>query len=392
MSIICLHNAKVFTGIATIESGSVLIKDGLVYDVVSEARLSKLDLPSDMKVIEMNGGIVAPGFIDTHVHGAGGFDTAHGTKEDFLGISDYLVRSGVTSFCPTMYPQKAQQMISSIQAGVSTMGEEKGARIHGLHLEGPFISCKQLGVQRPETVQDVDIDFMKEVYRIAGNAVSIMTVAPELKHMRELAQYCVSQGTILSAGHSDATYENMIEGMQSGILHCTHMFNAMRKLHHRDPGLVGAILIHDEFTCEVIADGVHVHPALVKMLMRDKDSTKLILVTDALAPTGLEKGAKMVANGEEVYLGDDGIFHRVKDDVIAGSALTLDRAVRNMISWGARPHLALRMAAGNPATLLRKNTETGYLLPFLRADIVTLDETMRVTRTFVGGELKYEAL
>lgn len=392
MSMICLHNAKVFTGIATIERGSVLIKDGVIEDVVTEERLSRLTLPHDVQVIEMDGGVIAPGFIDTHVHGSGGFDTAHGEEDDFWGISKSLVTSGVTSFCPTLYPQEEEQMLSSIRAGVASMGREKGARIHGLHLEGPFISCKQLGVQRPEAVKDVDIDFMKEMYKAGRGALSIMTLAPELKGMRDLIHYCVSHGMVLSAGHSDATYENMMEGVQAGVMHCTHMFNAMRKMHHRDPGLVGAILIHDELSCELIADGVHVHPALVKMLMRDKQDTKIILVTDALAPTGLIPGQdRMYANGEEVYLGEDGIFHRTKDDVIAGSSLTLDRAVRNMIEWGASPSVALRMASGNPSTLLRKDTETGYLIPSMRADIVTFNKEMRVTRTYVDGELKYEA-
>ena len=389
---ICLHNATVYTGIAVIENGSVLIKDGIIEDVVTNERLAKIPLPSDLQVVEMDSGIIAPGFIDTHVHGSGGFDTAHGEEEDFLGMSRCLVSFGVTSFCPTLYPQKEEQMLASIRAGVASMGKERGARIQGLHLEGPFISCKQLGVQRPETVKDVDIDFMKEMYKASRGSLSLMTVAPELKSMRDIIHYCVAKGIVLSAGHSDATYENMMEGVQAGIMHCTHMFNAMRKMHHRDPGLVGAILIHDELSCELIADGVHVHPALVKMLMRDKQDTKIILVTDALAPTGLKSDQPMYANGEEVYLGEDKIFHRKKDDVIAGSSLTLDQAVRNMIRWGASPASALRMAAGNPSTLLHKNLETGYLIPSLRADIITFDKNMRVTRTYVDGELKYEAL
>jgi N-acetylglucosamine-6-phosphate deacetylase len=393
MKQLCLHGGRIFTGVTTIENGSVLIKDGLIEDVVSEERFKKMAFPSDTEFIELNGQYVTPGFIDTHIHGMLGYDTARGEEEDFLGISEHLVRFGVTSFCPTLYPQQEEQMINSIRNGTLAMGHEQGARIQGLHLEGPFISCNQLGVQRPETIKDVDIDFMREMYKASRGSISIMTVAPELKGMRDLAHYCIRKGIVLSAGHSDANYDNMMEGVQSGILHCTHMFNAMRKMHHRDPGLVGAILIHEDLSCELIADGIHVHPALIKLLLRDKPTSKIILVTDALAPTGImDKTQTMTANGEEVYLGDDGIFHRKKDDVIAGSALTLDKAVRNMLKWGSSLDDTLRMAATNPANLLKQQDKIGYLLPGFIADVVVLDQTMHVARTYVNGQLRYENL
>jgi N-acetylglucosamine-6-phosphate deacetylase len=392
MDALCLHNATIFTGVASIRNGSIIIVNGLIDDVVSEERLHKKGLPEGCRVIEMNENRVVPGFIDTHVHGCFGHDTANGTLDDFLGISEGLVRFGVTSFCPTLYPQETEQMLTAIRNGSKAMGLEKGARINGLHLEGPFISCNQLGVQRPETIRDVDVDFMREMYTAADGAISIMTVAPELKNMRDLALYCVRKGIILSAGHSDATYENMIEGVQAGILHCTHMFNAMRKMHHRDPGLVGAILIHPDLSCEIIADGVHVHPALIKMLIRDKPDTKILLVTDALGPTGLTADAgPLLANGEEVYLSGEGIWRRKKDDVIAGSSLTMDKAVRNIVEWGINRESAFRMAAINPATLLHIDSQTGYLLPGHRADLVVLDkDTLTVQQTYVNGILKFE--
>src|SRR5262249_5509333 len=158
-----------------------------------------------------------------------------------------------------------------------------------------------------------------------------MTVAPELRGMRELALYALSQNIVLQAGHTDATYENMVEGMQAGILHSTHFFNAMSRLHHRDPGAVGAILIHPDLSCEIIADGHHVHPELVKLLVRDKPTSKIVLVTDALKPTAQTEGP-LFANNEEVEL-KDGFFKRKKDDVIAGSALTMLAGVKNLAEW-----------------------------------------------------------
>jgi N-acetylglucosamine-6-phosphate deacetylase len=391
MQKICLHRGKIYTGVASIENGSVIINDGIIEDVVSEHRLKSKLLPHDTLFVELNGRSVAPGFIDTHIHGFEGFDTANGTVEDFLGISKGLPQIGVTSFCPTLYPQESHEMLQTIKAGRHSMGREVGARINGLHLEGPFLSCQKLGVQRPETIKPVDLNFMKEMYKAASGAISIMTVAPELTNMRDLALYCSSKDIILSAGHTNASYENMMEGIQAGILHCTHVFNAMRQLHHRDPGCVGAILIHSDLSCEVIADGFHVHPALIKLLLRNKPDSKIILVTDALGPTGKKGIGPFYANQEEVFLSEDGVWRRVKDQVIAGSALTLDRAVFNMSQWGASKEGALRMAASNAALLLHKEKETGYLLPDKLADVIIFDDqTMQIHATYVQGILKYQ--
>ena len=159
-----------------------------------------------------------------------------------------------------------------------------------------------------------------------------MTVAPELKGMRELALYAISNGIVLQAGHTNAEYENIEEGIQVGILHSTHFFNAMSQLHHRNPGAVGAILIHPEMSCEIIADGVHVHPDLFKLLSRDKNMSQIVLVTDALSPTE-QKSDRLFANGEEVVF-KDGCFHRKADDVIAGSALTMKKAIKNTVQFG----------------------------------------------------------
>jgi N-acetylglucosamine-6-phosphate deacetylase len=393
MATICFINGKIYTGVAVIDHAALIVNNDRIDDVVSMERLKKKSLPSDITYIDVQGKAIAPGFIDTHIHGLEGFDTAHGELKDFLGISKGLPRAGVTSFCPTLYPQQEEDMLKAITNGSSARGKEPGAIIHGLHLEGPFVSCSKLGVQRPETIKSVDIDFMKRMQAAGGDAIKLMTVAPELKNMRDLALHCArTSNTILSAGHTDASYENMIEGIQAGILHCTHMFNAMRSLHHRNPGCVGAILIHDDFSCELIADGFHVHPALVKLLLDNKPSSKIILVTDALAPTLQSGNGPFYANGEEVYMGPEGVWLRKKDDVIAGSALTLNKAVFNMCSWGTPRESALRMAATNAALLLNKEVEVGYLLPRKFADFIIFDEeTMEIDQTYVRGDLKYQA-
>ncbi len=255
-----------------------------------------------------------------------------------------------------------------------------------MHLEGPFISPHKAGVQRVEFLRLPDLELMEEFWEVSEGRIISMTVAPELKGMRELALFCVNKGIVLQAGHSNASYEQMVEGMQAGIIHSTHFFNAMRRLHHRDPGVAGAILIHPEVSCEIIADGFHVHPALIKLLLKEKPVDKIVLVTDALKPAMQTRGT-LIANGEEVYL-DGCVFHRVKDDVIAGSTLTMMAGVRYLAGEGVPLEDALRMAS--PASVFNLQKERGAILPGKRADIVVFDDDFQVLRCYVEGRQVYK--
>ena len=280
-------------------------------------------------------------------------------------------------------------MIYGIRNITAAIGVEEGARVQGLHLEGPFISQARRGVQLPEYIKDVDINLMKKFIKASRGFISVMTIAPELKHMRELAIFSLKQGIVLSAGHTDATYQNMMEGMQAGILHSTHFFNAMRPLKHRDPGCVGAILLNNSLSCEIIADGVHVHPDLIKLLLRDKPVSKIVLVTDALKPTEQKKG-ELFANGERVVAAG-GCFHRSADGVIAGSSLTMIRGVQNLVSFGFPLADAVSCATINPAQVMGYRFK-GCLVPGRDGDVVVFDSGFRVLLSVIGGAVKKNIL
>jgi N-acetylglucosamine-6-phosphate deacetylase len=278
------------------------------------------------------------------------------------------------------------------------MGREEGAQIMGLHLEGPFISPERLGVQKRETLMPVDISFMERLWEAAEGRIVNMTVAPELKGMRELALFCIKKGIVLQAGHTDARYEHMVEGMQAGILHATHLFNAMAKLDHRNPNAVGAVLIHPEMSCEIIADGYHVHPDLFKLLLRDKSLDKIVLVTDALKPAEQAKGP-LYANQEEVIF-KDGLFHRKSDGVIAGSALTMIRGIRNLVNFGFSLEDAVKAAGFNPAQVMRYRNK-GAIIPGHDADLVVFawnsgagsgETGLRVLAAISGGQIRKNTL
>jgi N-acetylglucosamine-6-phosphate deacetylase len=377
-----IHNCKLLAGYASMDNCALLIEDGLIGDVFSERRFEQKRFDGSARIIDAGGAYVAPGFIDSHIHGFAGYGTEDLSADAIMAMSDRLGSYGVTAFCPTIYPMGEGDMIAAIKACVGAMGRETGARVMGVHLEGPFISPARLGVQKPEFVRAVDLDLMERLFAAGGGHITNMTVAPEIKGMRELALYCLKRGIVLQAGHTDATYENMLEGMQAGILHSTHFFNAMSRLHHRDPGAVGAIMIHSALSCEIIADGKHVHPDLIKLLMRDKPVGNVVLVTDSLKPTE-QHMCPLFANHEEVVL-HDGVFHRKSDDVIAGSALTMIDGVRNLVSYGVPIENAAEMAAANPSRILGLG-KRGLLVPGYEADIVVFGQDFRVMAAIVGG-------
>jgi N-acetylglucosamine-6-phosphate deacetylase len=380
-----LYNGTVLTGFAVMEQTAVLIEDGLVADVFSKKRFEQKHFGPDIKLIDVNGAYIVPGFIDTHIHGFGGYGTEDASSASILEMSRSLIQYGVTAFNPTLYPSEPGAMLEAVAHIASAMGKETGARIMGLHLEGPFLSPDRLGVQRPETLKQVDLGFMEQLWEAAGGHIVNMTVAPEIKGMRELALFCIKKGIVLQAGHTDAKYENMVEGMQAGILHTTHLFNAMSKLDHRNPNAVGAALIHPEMSCEIIADGCHVHPDLFKLLLRDKPIDKIVLVTDGLKPTEQAQGP-FYANGEEVVF-HDGVFHRKIDDVIAGSALTMIQGIKNLVSFGFSLEDAVRTAGSNPAQVMRYRRK-GSIIPGQDADLAVFDRQFNVLISLAGGVIK----
>ncbi|MGI9255645.1 MAG: N-acetylglucosamine-6-phosphate deacetylase [Salinispira sp.] len=386
-----LYNATIFTGITRLDQSAIRIENGCVSDVFSKKRFEQKQFPHGTELYDLDGAYLSPGLIDTHIHGLHGHGTSDRSVEAITCMSDALVDYGVTAFCPTIYPQKDEDFFASIHAVREAMGKENGAHILGMHLEGPFINPKKRGAQLAEYMKRVDIDLMDRYVEAAGDNITNMTVAPELKNMRELALYCTKKNIVLQAGHSDATYEQMREGMEAGITHSTHFFNAMREMLHRDPGMVGAILIHPEMTCELIADGEHVHPAIIKLLVREKAADKICLVTDSIRPAGQTEGC-LLANNEEVYLHENNVFFRTRDNVMAGSSLTLNKGVAKIVECGISITDALLMATHTPAAILNRDHILGDLFPGRRADIAVFDKNFECIATIIGGAFKKNSL
>lgn len=382
-----LTNATVIAGSAKLpDCGLFIDAAGNIGDLFNMKRFGQKQFPLGTEFIDVQSAYVTPGFIDTHIHGIGGYGTEDASPESILGMSKRLADFGVTGFFPTVFTDTKERMIASVEAIVEAIGEEQGAEILGIHLEGPFISSVRLGAQNPEGVTPVDFELFHTLMEAGKGHIVCMTVAPELKGMRELAITAIKRGIVLLAGHTNATYENIIEGMQVGILHSTHFFNAMSRLHHRNPGTVGAILIEQDMQCEVIADGVHVHPELVKMLLKDKQVRNVVLVTDSLKPT-MQEGGVLYANGELAVVGEDGAFHKASDpDTMMGSSLTMLSGIRNLVEWEVPIESAVQMATANPARIYDLSM-MGRLIPGYLANITVFDDDFNVKGLFIRGNM-----
>ncbi|UGQ15849.1 N-acetylglucosamine-6-phosphate deacetylase [Borrelia sp. RT5S] len=401
MANFCLFNSKsVLTGNDKIEDSAVLTRDGKIFDIVTADRLEKIDL-RDYEMIDIKGNYVTPGLYDNHIHGFCGYGTDQCSTDSIIQMSHHLAKYGVVGFLPTLYPRPIDEMIATISACTDAMGKEKGAKILGLHLEGPFFSPEKKGVHPISYLQEPSIEIMKKFIDAAGGPftdsfgrkrtnIATMTVAPELKGMRELAMFCMQNNITLQAGHTNAKYENMIEGFQVGILHTTHFFNAMSKLDHRNPNAIGAVLIHGDISCEIIADGYHIHPKLVLMLRKLKDISKLILVTDGLTPT-LQATGRLFANGDEVYLKDDGLFHTVRGDTIAGSALTMEQGVKNLVEFGYSLSDAIQASSYNPTRIINLEKK-GLICHGYDANINVIDKDLNLKLTMIESRIIFNKL
>lgn len=382
-----LVNGTVISGVARIENCAVSIdKDGTIQDVFRMKRLGEQEYdPSVTRIIDVQGAYIVPGLIDTHIHGIGGHGTEDRSPEAILGMSERLADFGVTSFLPTVYTDTLDNMKESARAIRAAMGHEKGAIIEGINYEGPFISPDKIGAQNPAGLQRVDLKIFDELIEAADNHVVCMTVAPELKHMRSIALEASKRGIVLLAGHTNAKYENIIEGMQCGILHTTHFYNAMSPLHHRNPGVVGAVMIQEDMKAEIICDGIHVHPELVKLLMREKPVSNIVMITDSLRPTMQQEG-ELTANGMAAELVDGAFVSREDHSLFLGSALTLLKGLENVVGWGIPIEHAIQMSSSNPARIYNFSKK-GSLIPGYEANIAVIDKDFTIKGVLVKGKI-----
>lgn len=319
---------------------SILVADGKIKKIITAGTLPKVQ-----KVVDLKNNILTTPFVDTHIHGSYGYGVDSDDKNALLKLSLELKKQGVYAFCPTVFTTPIKKTVAILKKFAPPIGKEKGAKIIGFHLEGPFISPNKLGFMRKEDVQQISLKTLQTLWTAAKGKIVSMTVAPEVKNLNTLVKFAKKHNILLQAGHTSATYGEMLKGFKLGINHATHLYNAMSALHHRDLGAVGTIFYLKDFSAEIIADGVHVCPQAVNLFLKQKTPERVFIITDALTPTGKKEG---LSNGQKVKL-QNGVFVRTNDGVIAGSALTMLKAVQNLVKWGYPVEYALQAASTNPA-------------------------------------------
>ncbi len=365
----------------SVEKDYAILTDGPT--IVSVFPAGKHPLPQADEVIDAGGAFALPGLIDVHIHGMAGYGPELGTPEALWAMSEALARQGVSAFCPTLYCAAPDRLKDLLRRLTPAIGQEKGARILGFHLEGPFISPHKAGAMKKQDMATPDVKIMEELYAAANGKIALITLAPELPGIAPVIDFCLRHHLVPQAGHTNATYEEFCRGISWGVTHATHAFNAMSPFNHRAPGAAGAVLMNPEVSCEIIGDGIHVHPQLVAFLRRIKTADKLVLITDALTPTAQAKGP-FRANGDEVAF-EGGVWRRASDRVIAGSALTLPQGIKNLVSWGYPLPQAAQCASTNPARLLQLKSR-GRLAAGFQADITLLNSDFTPQATFIGGK------
>ncbi len=361
-----------------IEKGSVLIENGKIKEIN----------PSNYngeEVIDANGLYLSPGFIDVHIHGAGGHDTMDGTFEAINEISKVIVKHGTTSFTPTTMTVAVEDIRKSMKA--IKEAKEKGtdgAIVLGAHLEGPFISPKAIGAQNPNYLIPPTLENYNSMVEDAEDAVVSITIAPEIPGAKELIKELSQRGVVCSIGHTKATYNEAMEGIKCGCGHSTHLFNAMTPFAHREPGVVGAIFDSD-ITTETISDGIHVSYPSLRIAYKQKTSDKVLLVTDAMMACAMPDG--MYALGGQDVVVKEGAA-RLLSGSLAGSILTLDKAVKNVYKNVGMPlYEAVKMASYNPAKHCKVENRKGLIKEGYDADLVLFDDDINIKNVLVNGKV-----
>lgn len=358
--------------------------------IVAVGRRNEVVVPASARRHEKGDFSIVPGFIDVHIHGAAGYDVMDANPEGLAAMAAAVARHGTTSLVATTVTASEDATCLAVEAVASWIKQAKSARtgtkpsaeILGVHFEGPFISRARRGVHPEEWIAAPSISLFKRLLTSAKGTARIVTLAPELPGAAELISGARQAGVVVSLGHTDANYAEAMAAISQGARHAAHVFNAMRPFAHRDTGVLGAILTSPAVTAELIADGVHVDDAAIRILLAAKGTRGVILVSDGIAATGMPDGRYRLGTFEVNVAGG---VARNSEGKLAGSTLTLDRALRHIVALGISLREALPMLTANPARLLGLERTKGNLIPGADADLVLLDDQLNVAGVMTRG-------
>ena len=376
---------RLYTPLEEIENPLLVAEDGKIVDISSRAQREA----AGAALVDFGDAVLAPGFLDIHMHGGAGLDLMRASPDELPRLDKFLATHGVTGYFATTVAAPLdntcaalERLADAIEANPPGHGGDAEARPLGIHLEGPFLSHKRRGVHPPENLLAPTVAIFDRLWQAARGHVRMLTIAPEIPGAMEVIAEAARRNVCVSIGHSDAEFSVALDAVRAGARHATHTFNAMRPLDHREPGIIGEVLSDDRLTADIVVDGIHVAPAVVKVFLRAKGSERAVLITDAISAAGMPDGRYQLGP-IEVELKDGKC---TSGNSLAGSALTMDRAVRNVTQfagWTLRD--AVRAATLNPARAVGLAARHGLLATGADADFIVLSPAGEVIKTIVRG-------
>lgn len=372
-----ITNIKIFDGKKIIPCGTVLFEDGKIKDIL------EFYAPMDEDTFDGNGLLLAPGFVDIHVHGGAGCDVMDKNIEGLKEMSAHLAKNGTTSFLATTVTFDLEETNKSLKCVEIAKENNNGADILGVHLEGPFLNIEKKGAQNGKYIINPSIEAYEKIADGLEYLIKRVTIAPELSGSMDFIKYLSEKGVCVSIGHTCADFDTFEEGIDNGACLCTHLFNGMNPFHHRNPGVVGASLYDDRANVELICDLIHLDKNTIKTVHKIKGADKCCLISDAMCASGLEDG-QYALGGLDVFVKEGSA--RLEDGTLAGSIITMKDAVKNLITKLNLPvEDVLNMASYNPAKLVGAE-EKGKIAKGFDADFVLLDDNFDVCQVFIGGK------
>ena len=366
-----------------IDKAYLTIEDGKFGPILMEE-------PQDAPIKDYSQSIVAPGLVDTHIHGYKSHDVMDNDFEGIKVISEGLLSCGVTSWLPTTLTSSAELLNDVCETIGNHYQEVTGAKIRGIFLEGPFFTEKYKGAQNPKYMSDPSVDKLAKWHELSQGLVNKIAIAPERKGVKEFIEFAKSKGVYTALAHSDATYEEAAAAVEAGANIFVHIYNGMSGLHHRNPGMVGAALSLDKVFAEMICDGHHVHPAAARVVTRARGPKETVLITDCMRAGGMGEGQSRLGEFEVVV--KDGTARLKDTGNLAGSILELKQGVKNVVDWGlVSPAEALRMASLTPAQSVGIESVCGRIATGYEADFIVVSDQLELEATYLDGELRYQA-
>lgn len=380
---VAIKAKKIYSEDKVLENAILVMEDGYI---------TKVDEVYDSKdydqLIDYDDYELIPGLIESHIHGTNGFDTMDCSLSSLNAISMHLCKQGVTGFMPTTITDDFDKVKSAVKNISENSDKVKGAKIIGAYVEGPYITEEHKGAHAPEFIREVNLAEIKDLLEVGKGIIKIITIAPEKKNALECIEYLRENEVNVSLGHTNAIYSEAIEAINSGAIVAVHTFNGMRGFHHREPGILGAVLTEDRVYCEVICDLVHVHPAALKLLLKCKPEEKIILISDCIRAGGLKDGNYEL--GELKVIVKGGIA-RVENGSLAGSTTNVLNCVRNLVETiGVPKEKALKMASLNPCSMLGLANSIGSIKEGKNADFSLIDKEYKVHATYIDGKLVFD--